>query len=199
MLVVARRKNETILIDGSIQIEVVNVTKATVRVRLSAPRGKQVIRGFVRKELGAQSEPPNQANSAEVDTLNLTLVSQQVIDLGISISLGVVDADRSRALFFIDAPPGMSVLAGDQKAVGGREQATARQNLLQFMGPAPERCSAGPEKAGENGPTRHGREYGQAALHVLPFPSLPSAKEPTGDSREQSQRPEPTCLKPGRP
>ena len=54
MLVLSRKKNEAIVIGGAIEIGVVNVTKATVRVRLSAPRSMQVVRGLVKKELGAE-------------------------------------------------------------------------------------------------------------------------------------------------
>ena len=150
MLVVSRRKNEVILIDGAIEIEVVNVTKATVRVRLSAPRSMQVVRGLVKKELGAEAEPATKANSAGIDALNLTLVSQQVIELGTAITLGVVDVDRSRALFFIDAPVGTNVLASDQRTACCSQNPTARQNLLQFMSPPSERGGAGLEEPSDH-------------------------------------------------
>src|SRR5438270_9080021 len=119
MLVLSRKKNEAIVIGGAIEIGVVNLTKATVRVRLSAPRSMQVVRGVVKKELGAEAEPATTTNPAGIDTMSLTLVNQQVIELGKSVSLGVVDVDRSRALFFVDAPPGTNVLATDQRAVRG--------------------------------------------------------------------------------
>jgi carbon storage regulator CsrA len=179
MLVVSRRKNEAILIDGAIEIEVVNVTKATVRVRLSAPRSLQVVRGFVKRELGAEAEPATKGNPAGIDTLNLTLVSQQVIELGRSISLGVVDVDRSRALFFVDAPTGTSVLAADQRAVCCQNP-TAMQNLLQFMSPPAERGGAGVEKTPDIDPSRDSGE--PAAVDpsplVLPFRTQPASRDP---------------------
>ena len=46
-----------------------------------------------------------------VDVSHLTLVNQQVVALGESVNLGIVDADRARALFFVDAPLGMTVTA----------------------------------------------------------------------------------------
>jgi carbon storage regulator CsrA len=177
MLVVSRRKNEAILIDGAIEIEVVNVTKATVRVRLSAPRSMQVVRGFVKKELGAEAEPATRANPAGIDTLNLTLVSQQVIELGTSISLGIVDVDRSRALFFIDAPPGTSVLAADQRA-SCCQNPTAKQNLLQFMSPPSERGGTGVEKTPGNDSSRDCREARDPGPLVLPFTSQPVGRDP---------------------
>jgi len=113
--------------------------------------------------------------------LNLTLVSQQVIELGTSISLGIVDVDRSRALFFIDAPPGTSVLAADQQAACCQNPtATARQNLLQFMSPPTERSGAGPEKPSDHDPSRDRWEGGACdpSPLVLPFPSQPAGREP---------------------
>jgi carbon storage regulator CsrA len=178
MLVVSRRKNEAIVIDGAIEIEVVNVAKATVRVRLSAPRSMQVVRGFVKRELGAEAELATKGNPAGIDTLNLTLVSQQVIELGKSISLGVVDVDRSRALFFIDAPPGTSVLTTDQRAACCCKNPTAMQNLLQFMSPPSERGGAGPEKTSDNEASRDRREAGDPSPLVLPFPSQPTGRDP---------------------
>ena len=41
------KKNEAILIDGVIRVEVVTVTKAAVRVRLMAPRSLQPPHGVV--------------------------------------------------------------------------------------------------------------------------------------------------------
>jgi carbon storage regulator CsrA len=176
MLVLSRKKNEAIVIGGAIEIGVVNVTKATVRVRLSAPKSMKVVRGVVKKELGAEAEPANTANPAGIDTLNLTLVNQQVIELGKSVSLGVVDVDRSRALFFVDAPPGTSVLAADQRAAGGKN-ASAEQSLLQFMTPPSERGSGDPEKTSENGLSRDGRVTDDPSPLVLRFPSQPGGKD----------------------
>src|SRR4029077_8451463 len=79
MLVLSRRKNETILIDGVIQIEVLNVTKGTVRVGLSAPKSTQVIRSLVKAELRSRGETGAKSNPTGMDTLNLTMVSQQIV------------------------------------------------------------------------------------------------------------------------
>jgi carbon storage regulator CsrA len=176
MLVVARKKNEAIFIDGVIEIEVVNVAKATVRVRLSAPRCTQVVRGFFKKELGAEPEASAKVNPAGIDALNLTLVTQQVIELGKSISLGVVDVDRSRALFFVDAPPGTSVVTTDQRTACAKNT-TARQNLLQFMSPPSERGLAAREKTSDNDPSPDRGEAGDPGPLIFPFPSDPARRD----------------------
>jgi hypothetical protein len=67
-----------------------------------------------------------------MDDLLMTLVNQQVVNLGESINLGVVDADKSRALFFVDAPQGISVTALKTQR-DDRPGSSTRQNLLQFM------------------------------------------------------------------
>jgi carbon storage regulator CsrA len=177
MLVLSRKKNEAILIDGAIEIGVVNVTKAIVRVRLSAPKSMKMVRGFVNKELGAEAEPASTATPAGIDSLNLTLVNHQVIELGKSVSLGVVDVDRSRAVFFVDAPPGTNVLATDQRTVRGRN-ASAKQNLLQFMSLPSEQGGADPEKTSDDGSSRDSRATRDPNPHVLPFPSQPGGREP---------------------
>ena len=135
MLVLARKKHEAILIDGLIRIEVVNVGKATVRVRLRAPRG---LAPPPRQGSTFRENAPREASSARVvpvgiDDFLMTLVNQQVVNLGESISLGVVDADKSRALFFVDAPLGMSVTALKHEG-DDRPRSSIRQTLLQFMG-----------------------------------------------------------------
>jgi len=45
MLVLSRKRNEQILIDGNITIEVLQVKGNTVRIGISAPRDVKVLRG----------------------------------------------------------------------------------------------------------------------------------------------------------
>ncbi len=45
MLVLSRRKDESIVIDGNIQIEVLRVKGNTVRLGIKAPREVKVLRG----------------------------------------------------------------------------------------------------------------------------------------------------------
>src|SRR5208283_3935764 len=114
MLVLSRKKSEAILIDGVIRIEVVNIAKATVRVRVIAPRSLQLPHGFARKEARDRQDSPARTSPMGVHVYHMTLVNQQVVPLCESMSLGVVDADKSRVLFFVDAPVGTSVMAVDQ-------------------------------------------------------------------------------------
>ena len=45
MLVLSRKKNETVIIDGNIEIEVLQVKGNTIRLGIKAPREVQVLRG----------------------------------------------------------------------------------------------------------------------------------------------------------
>ncbi|MFT5300642.1 MAG: carbon storage regulator [Mariniblastus sp.] len=53
MLVLSRKKNEQILIDGNILIEVLQIRGNTVRLGISAPSDVKVLRGEL-KPFGAQ-------------------------------------------------------------------------------------------------------------------------------------------------
>jgi hypothetical protein len=133
MLVLSRKKNEAILIDGVIRVEVVTVTDAAVRVRLMAPKSLHLPHGITRGDLPVRDESTARSEPVGVEVSHLTLVNQQIVTLGESISLGVVDADRARALFFVDAPLGMTVTALKSQEPDPRSRCS-RQNLLQFMG-----------------------------------------------------------------
>jgi hypothetical protein len=101
----------------------------------------------------------------------MTLVNQQVVSLSGSISFGVVDADKSRALLFVDAPPGMSVTALEPESRDD-DRHGPRQNLLQFMGPATDRDDdrEGPDvRSGPREP--HLPEAGEPGPSLLPFPA----------------------------
>ena len=135
MLVLSRKKNEAILIDGVIRVEVVTVSKAAVRVRLMAPRSLRLPHGIARTDIPGHDENTARTSPVGVEVSHLTLVNQQIVTLGESISLGVVDADKARALFFVDTPLGMSVTAVTPQEPDPRTR-SSRQNLLQFMGPA---------------------------------------------------------------
>ena len=79
------------------------MTKAAVRVRLVAPRGLHQPQGLARETSGGD-DGAMRAGPVGVEVSHLTLVNQQIVALGESISLGIVDADKARALFFVDAP-----------------------------------------------------------------------------------------------
>jgi len=106
-----------------------------------------------------------------MEVFHVTLINQQIVHLGESVSLGVVDADKSRVLFFVDAPAGTSVMAVDQ---GGQDRANASSNqiLLQFMGQGTERLDEHREKPAPGVASRAGQTASDGSgLDVLPFPS----------------------------
>lgn len=171
MLVLSRKKNEAILIDGVIRVEVVTVTKAAVRVRLMAPRSQHLPQGIARGDLPCRDESTARDGPVGVEVFHLTLVNQQIVTLAESISLAVVDADRARALFFVDAPLGMSVTALGLQEPDPRSL-PSKQNLLQFMGQAADRPSedrgmiAPPAEHRESRPLRD-----EPGPEVVRFPS----------------------------
>ena len=122
MLVLSLKKSEAILIDGMIRIEVVSLARATVRVRLMAPRSLQVTSGPSRKENRERQDAPARTGPAGMDVSHMTLLNQQVFPLGETVNLGVVDADKSRVLFFVDAPLGTSITTVDPAAPGTPER-----------------------------------------------------------------------------
>jgi carbon storage regulator CsrA len=171
MLVLSRKKNESILIDSLLRIDVVSVAKATVRVRLMAPKSLQTLPGNTRKEARTREDLAAKGSSVGVDVRLLTLVNQQVVCLSESISLGVVDADKSRALFFVDAPAETSIAALDPESPGGKGTG-ARQNLLQFMGQGTDTSDDDPpELEAETEPVRDETADGETGPDLLPFPS----------------------------
>ena len=171
MLVLSRKKSEAILIDGVLRIEVVNVAKATVRVRLMAPRGLQLPHGIARKETRDRHDSPASISPVAMDVVHMTLVNQQVVPLGESVSLGVVDADKSRVVFCVDAPVGTSIMAIDQEGLD-RANASPNQILLQFMGQGTERLDEYPEQPDPGVGSRDGQTPSdESSPDVLPFPS----------------------------
>jgi carbon storage regulator CsrA len=173
MLVLSRKKSEAILIDGVIRIKVVNTAKATVRVRLMSPRSLQLPLGIARKEIRDRQDSPARISPVGVDVFHMTLVNQQVVPLGESMSLGVVDADKFRVLFFVDAPMGTSVMAVD-RAGQDRANPSSNQILLQFMGQGTERLDEHREKPAPTVASRKDQpvsDGSDAGPDVLPFPS----------------------------
>lgn len=172
MLVLARKKNEAILIDGLIRIEVVNVGKATVRVRLRARRG---LAPPPRQAPVYRENPPRDASSAHVfpvgmDDFLMTLVNQQIVNLGESISLGVVDVDKTRALFFVDAPLGMSVTALKHEDED-RPRSSTRQSLLPFMGQGKPADPNHPSTASHPDTPGQSPAVDEREPRLLPFPA----------------------------
>jgi carbon storage regulator CsrA len=177
MLVLSRKKNEAILIDGLIKITVLNLTKGMVRVQVSAPKSTQLIRGLVRHELRATEDASSKTIPIGEETLHLTMVNQQVISLGEAINVGIVDADRSRGLFFVDAPVGSSVLALERREIDSKKS-LPRQNLLQFMGQGQEKLDDERQKPNVKMAPREDPEPADSNVpHLLPFPSRPADRD----------------------
>ncbi len=171
MLVLSRKKCEAILIDGVIRIEIVNMAKGTVQVRLMAPRSLQLPHRVARKETRDRQDSPARISPVGMDVFHMTLVNQQIVHLSESVSLGVVDADKSRVLFFVDAPVGASVMAVDRERVD-RANASSNQILLQFMGQGTERLDEHREKPAPGLGSREGQTASDGSgPDVLPFPS----------------------------
>ena len=106
-----------------------------------------------------------------MEVFHLTLINQQIVHLGESVSLGVVDADRSRVLFFVDAPVGTSVTAVDREGLD-RANASSNQIFLQFMGQGAERPDEHREKPGPGLGSREGQTASDGSSpDVLPFRS----------------------------
>ena len=106
-----------------------------------------------------------------MEVFHMTLINQQIVHLGESVSLGVVDADKSRVLFFVDAPAGTSVMAVDQ-AGQDRANASSNQILLQFMGQGTERLDEHREQPAPGVASREGRTASDGSgPDVLPFRS----------------------------
>ena len=106
----------------------------------------------------------------------MTLVNQQIVALGDSVSLGVVDADKTRVLFFVDAPAGTSVTAVDPERPD-RASASSTQILLQFMGQGSERLEGTQEKSTPGANPHNGEAPRKGSgPDLLPFPFNPPDK-----------------------
>src|SRR5262245_56165600 len=95
MFVLSRKKHESIIIDGVIRVEVANPMKGMVRLRLVAPRTLGVVVASSSADGSAnKADHALDNNSSGLDQLlNVTMAAREVIRLGESISLGVVDSD----------------------------------------------------------------------------------------------------------
>ena len=69
MLVLSRKKQETIVIDGNIEIEVLQVKGNSVRLGVKAPRDVKVLRGELKPFGMAPAEEITIELAPELDTL----------------------------------------------------------------------------------------------------------------------------------
>lgn len=74
MLVLSRKKNESIIIDGQIKIEVLKVKGNTIRLGISAPQEVKVLRG----ELAPFGKETQEANleAGSIGALNSMMIAQ---------------------------------------------------------------------------------------------------------------------------
>jgi carbon storage regulator len=61
MLVLSRKKNESILIDGCIRVTVVDTGNNTVRIGIQAPRDKVILRGELQTTENVVEQPASAA------------------------------------------------------------------------------------------------------------------------------------------
>jgi hypothetical protein len=133
MLVVSRKKRECLVIDGVIHVEVVGLIQGVARLRLMAPRTIRV-KGDAARPASRPADDPGRASGASaLELRDVTMAARDVIRLGESVSLGMVDADKTRALLFVDAPPGTRVVAAEPQGRQPESAPASQQSLLQFM------------------------------------------------------------------
>ncbi len=69
MLVLSRKQNQTIVIDGQIEIEVLKIKGNTVRLGIRAPQEIKVLRGELSPfELEFKQKPANETSEAEQES-----------------------------------------------------------------------------------------------------------------------------------
>ena len=176
MLVITRKRHEAVTIDGNIRVEVLRLSGGVARLRFVAPKQIAIQRGVARPGAPPASEAVNGGiDAAGMGVVDLTLGDQQIITVRSDIHLGLVDIDTTRAVFFIDAPDGISVdveSTGRAKTVRLPSAAgdEAVQALLPFAPPA------------ENGPRESRRLSTEPprpnpSAPTIPFPGIGSGQE----------------------
>lgn len=148
MVVLARKRSETLLIDGTIRVEVLGLSGGMARLRFLAPTRIPISRGVARHAQTCAMEAINAgADVSGVDlvgmrAVDLLLGTTQVLTVGREIHIGLVDIDSSRALLFIDAPHDVSVQTGETETPKRRRPSRAAKNRGQAMLPFPPTPSA---------------------------------------------------------
>ena len=103
MLVIARRKGESIVIGDDVEIVVTEVTRTTVKLAISAPRGRRVLRGEVHRSIGAANRSAAQSN--------LTSLPQ-------AVPVASTDALRALTAAKVDAPSRQRSDTADRQETG---------------------------------------------------------------------------------
>jgi sRNA-binding carbon storage regulator CsrA len=177
MLVLARARNQAVVIDGAIRVEVLQLAGDVARLRFLTPRHVPIQRGVAKFGGGPAAEAVNGGiDSSGMGVVDLNLGCEQVITVGSDIHLGLVDIDKTRALLFIDAPREISVRPDGEnkpKPGSGRRGASTAQGLLPFPSPP-----NGLERAREN-EDQDDDGGGEDPDHkTIPFPKRPEPGDP---------------------
>jgi sRNA-binding carbon storage regulator CsrA len=176
MLVIARKRHESVTIDGNIRVEVLRLTGGVARLRFAAPKRIAIQRGVARLGDPPAFEALNGGiDAAGMGVVDLTLCDQQIITVRNDIHLGLVDIDATRAVLFVDAPDGISVnvestVRARTVRLPSRAGHKAVQALLPFAPPA--ETGVG-ESRGLN--TEAPRQ--NPATSTIPFPGIGSGRE----------------------
>lgn len=68
MLVLSRKQNEKIVIDGKIEVEVLGITDGKVKLGISAPKDIEIHRGEVYQEI-IESNKSSVSSKVDIDSL----------------------------------------------------------------------------------------------------------------------------------
>ncbi len=64
MLILSRKKHESIIIDGQIEIQIVDIGDGRVRVGINAPRNMEIHRKEVFEKINEENEMASRSNKA---------------------------------------------------------------------------------------------------------------------------------------
>jgi sRNA-binding carbon storage regulator CsrA len=139
MLVIARKRSETLIIDGTVRVEVLGLSGGMARLRFLTPSRIPISRGVARHvstravEAGNAGVDASGMDPVATRVVDLTLAKTQVLTLGTEIHIGLVDIDSTRALLFVDAPGSVAVQAGETEKPTPRRLSRAAPNRGQGM------------------------------------------------------------------
>jgi sRNA-binding carbon storage regulator CsrA len=172
MLVLARRRNESLVIDGAIRVEVLRLAGGVARLRFTTPQSVPVMRGVAKAGDPSAVEAINGGIDASgMGIVDLTLGVQQVVTVGEDIHVGLVDVSAARVLLFVDAEHDVAVdsgagAKGRSKAGHSGKGEGSEQGLLPFpvsFGPEPQ------DKPCDHSVEEKSAHSDDAAPHTLPF------------------------------
>lgn len=135
MLVLSRKKNESIVIDGGIVIEVLQISRDQIRVGVTAPAAVKVLRGELRPfSQQPAAEPRNQpAVSQDSDRTTQFVISGNRLQAARELPTREI-AVREPELIFQASSPGSSLVS---KPAGGTKSPRSSE---EFPTPRLVRC-----------------------------------------------------------